>query len=566
MRYFNTPILFLALLFLCLKFANGQEKSELIPNLKLHIEYLASDKLEGRATGSEGERLAAQYISAQFEKIGLDPYGGDEMYLQRFEYTAGKKLGPNNHLTINSRTFLRGPDSLFENTFFPLSYSGNGTVQGEVVNVGFGVSAPKLNHDDYKGLKDLEGKIFLIELSGPEGNNPHSDFAMFNDINSKILLALEKGAKGILFINTEEGVDDPNGNLDKNISASSVPIIFMKSKDIDQIKKSGNLKATMSTELIKIKNIGTNVIGFLDNKAATTIIFGAHYDHLGYGTSSSLYRGDSAVHNGADDNASGVAAIIEIANHYNRSKNMHNNFLFIAFSGEELGLYGSNYYAKNPTVDLANINLMVNLDMVGRLDTSKNTLGINGVGTSPHFKDILSSIQIDSLKIKTSESGIGPSDQTSFYLQDIPVLHFFSGIHSDYHKPSDDYDKINYEGEETIIEFILIAIDSLDKLGRLEFIKTKDQEGGKAPKFTVALGVIPDYLFDGEGMRIDGVSEGKPASKAGLLKGDVVLGLGQFIVKDMMSYMVALSKFKKGDSTIVTVYRNKEVVTFDLTF
>lgn len=301
---------------------------------------------------------------------------------------------------------------------------------------------------------------------------------------------------------------------------------------------------------------GRNVVGFLDKKSEKTIVIGAHFDHLGMGGSGSLHRGDSAIHNGADDNASGTAALLALAEIL-KHEELNSNILFIAFSGEENGLWGSNYFAKNPTIELSSVNYMINMDMVGRLNEEKS-LAVYGVGTSPNFPAILDPINTDSLKIVTNESGVGPSDHTSFYLQDLPVLHFFTGQHADYHKPTDDSEKINYEGLVKVVRYISRAIDQLDTEPKLAFTKTKDSSD--SPRFTVSMGVIPDYMFDGKGMRVDGVSEGKPAQAAGLLKGDVVVQLGDSTVYDMMSYMRALSAFQKGDSTKVVLERSGQKV------
>ena len=322
-----------------------------------------------------------------------------------------------------------------------------------------------------------------------------------------------------------------------------------------------NPHAVPSDDSVKIT--ARNVIGYIDNKASNTIIVGAHFDHLGYGDENSLFKGDSSIHNGADDNASGVAALLLVSEEL-IGRNINNNYLFIAFSGEEKGLFGSNYFNKNPTIDLDKVNYMINMDMVGRLN-EENALAINGTGTSPSWNEIIEDIDIDSLKLITSESGIGPSDHTSFYLKDIPVLHFFTGQHEDYHKPSDDADKINYEGIYVVSAYIDSLITRLDQNDKLAFTKTKD-ESSNAPKFTVTLGVVPDYMFDGKGMRIDGVSEDKPAMRAGLLAGDVVIQLGDIEVTDMMSYMKALSAFKKGDATEVIVQRDKEKLSYPIQF
>lgn len=307
---------------------------------------------------------------------------------------------------------------------------------------------------------------------------------------------------------------------------------------------------------------GTNVIGFLDNKAQNTIVIGAHYDHLGYGAEGSLYRGEKAIHNGADDNASGVAVMLNLAEKL-KEKNRQNNYLFIAFSGEEMGLLGSNYFVKNATIDTKKINYMVNMDMVGRLKAD-STLAVYGVGTSPILKQTLKAHN-NSFKLIQKESGIGPSDHTSFYNVDIPVLHFFTGQHEDYHKPSDDFEKLNYMGMQSISNYIFVVISDLDNNEKLSFRKTKN-ESEETPRFKVGLGVIPDYMFDGKGMRIDGISEDKPAQKAGLQRGDIVVKLGDSAVVDMMSYMRVLATFEEGDITKVIVNRNGEMVDAKIEF
>ena len=308
---------------------------------------------------------------------------------------------------------------------------------------------------------------------------------------------------------------------------------------------------------------GKNIVAFLDNKAKNTIIIGAHYDHLGYGGDGSLYRDTiKAIHNGADDNASGTAVMLDLARKL-KSKNTNNNYLFMAFSGEEMGLLGSNYFVKNPTIDTKAVSYMFNMDMVGKLKQD-STLAVYGVGTSPMFKQVLNAHNKD-FKLVMSESGTGPSDHTSFYLADIPVLHFFTGQHEDYHKPSDDAEKLNYEGMNMISDFIYNIITDLDDNGKLAFRKTKN-ESENTPRFRVGLGVVPDYLFDGKGMRIDGVSEGKAAERAGLQKGDIVVQLGDSTVVDMMSYMRALSVFKKGDKTKATIKRKNKNITKSIEF
>jgi Zn-dependent M28 family amino/carboxypeptidase len=311
---------------------------------------------------------------------------------------------------------------------------------------------------------------------------------------------------------------------------------------------------------------GRNVIGFMDNGAPTTIIIGAHFDHLGYGGEGSLYEGDTPeIHNGADDNASGVVLLLQLAESLN-GKYPNNNYLFIAFSGEEKGLWGSNWFTKNPTIDLSTVNYMINMDMVGRLDEDKK-LAVYGNGTSPTWTPILEAIGKDrGFDLKFHPGGVGPSDHTSFYLKDMPVLHFFTGQHADYHKPTDDFDKINYEGIKEVQGFIEDVIAQCDSKGKLEFTKTKDEDSEKAPKYSVVLGVIPDYMYDGKGMLISGVREGRPAEKAGLENGDIVIKMGDYEVADMMGYMNALGKFKKGDKTKVIVKRGEKEMEFEVEF
>ncbi|HEX2683251.1 MAG TPA: M20/M25/M40 family metallo-hydrolase, partial [Ferruginibacter sp.] len=315
------------------------------------------------------------------------------------------------------------------------------------------------------------------------------------------------------------------------------------------------------------KRTGHNVIGYIDNGAANTIILGAHYDHLGYGEDhNSLYTGSAPmIHNGADDNASGTAALIELSKQLKKSKLKNHNYLFIAFSGEELGLFGSKYFTEHPTIDLAKTNYMINMDMVGRLNDSTHGVTIGGYGTSPTWGQNLSTND-KLLKISFDSSGTGPSDHTSFYRKDIPVLFFFTGAHSDYHKPSDDADKINYNGELLLIKYIYGVIEKTDKQGKLAFTKTREAQAQGRRSFSVSLGIMPDYTYSGTGVRADGISEGKLAEKAGMKTGDVILQIGEYKVPDVQGYMQALGKFKKGDPAKVIVKRGAEEIIFDIVF
>ncbi|HEY6902555.1 MAG TPA: M20/M25/M40 family metallo-hydrolase, partial [Puia sp.] len=326
--------------------------------------------------------------------------------------------------------------------------------------------------------------------------------------------------------------------------------------------ESATVELNIKVAFTNRKRTGHNVVGFYDLGAPTTIVIGAHYDHLGHGEDSNgLYRGpEKVIFNGADDNASGVAGMIELARMLKASRLKANNYLFIAFSGEELGLFGSKYFVEHPVIDLQSINYMVNLDMIGRLNDTTQALTIGGYGTSPAWGPALSPGRGKPLfRLHLDSSGMGPSDHTSFYRKDIPVLFFFTGVHSDYHKPGDDYDKINYPGELRVVKFIYTLLEAQNKNGRVAFTKTREVQQD-APRFSVTMGILPDYSFNGRGVRADGVSEGRPARAAGMQAGDIIVQLGDNPVTSLETYMEALGKFKKGDTTTVKYQRGKETI------
>ncbi len=310
---------------------------------------------------------------------------------------------------------------------------------------------------------------------------------------------------------------------------------------------------------------GTNVIAYLDNGAATTVVIGAHYDHLGlgYDHNSLDANPEGKIHNGADDNASGVAGVLELARYFSENEiTEKNNFLFMTFSGEELGLLGSKKWCENPTLPLDKINYMINMDMIGRLNDSTKKLLIFGMGTSSEWKDVIEKTN-HYFSVKEDSAGIGPSDQTSFYLKDIPVLHFFTGQHSDYHKPSDDIEKINVEGEVKVLELIIDVIEALDGKSKLPFYKTKNAETPRMA-FKVTMGIMPDYTYEEKGMRLDGVTDNKPAAKGGLLGGDIIIQIGGSPIGSVKDYMKVLSTFKKGDKVKVILMRKGEMMAKDV--
>lgn len=530
--------------------AANPDDSLLIARLKKHVSYLASDKLEGRLTGSRGERLAYKYLIREYKKIPLQPSGAG--HLQPFTYSAGKKLSGKNHCVLN------GVSLHYETDYFPLALSANGRARGAIVDVGYGMVVPDQNYDSYRGLSDLKGKIFLMEISTPDGDDPHSPFAPHADLLQRVKTASDRGAIAVLFTNTRTDADDPRPRLNRNVAEAPIPVAFVRGKRWQELRRSQINIADLRVNLKRITVTGHNVIAFLDNGSPYTIVIGAHYDHLGRNErgGSTQQQERHAIHNGADDNASGTAALLELARLLQSNGHReNNNFLFIAFSGEEEGLIGSKHFVANATVKTESINYMMNMDMVGRYRADKG-LQISGLGTSPQAFAFIDSLRFDSLIIKTSRAGTGPTDHTSFYHAGIPVLSFFTGTHEDYHKPSDDAHLLNYGAQASIVKLMHHIIRQLDDAGKLPFEKTREADQGAAPAFRVRLGVIPDYSFSGPGMRLDGVNEGMPAARAGLTKGDILIGLGNFTINDVMSYMQALAAFKKGDQVPARILRN----------
>ncbi|MBC8109495.1 MAG: M20/M25/M40 family metallo-hydrolase [Verrucomicrobia bacterium] len=314
---------------------------------------------------------------------------------------------------------------------------------------------------------------------------------------------------------------------------------------------------------------GKNVIAFLDNKAENTIIIGAHYDHLGFGKDGNSLEAEpqGKIHNGADDNASGVAGVLALAKYYAQNKKQEKyNFLFICFSAEELGLLGSNYFAEHPTIPLNKFDFMLNMDMIGRLQENKSLI-VGGIGTSPAFGEILKKHQTSGFKISVDSSGVGASDHTSFYVKNIPVLFFFTGVHTDYHKASDDTPTINFAGEVAVLNFIATIVNDLEKLPKITFTPTKvNQNMSASTRMKVTMGVMPNYANNGKGLEITAVSEGKPAKKAGLQAGDIIQAIGKYVVTDVQTYMEALGNFNKGETAEVKILRGTETIAIPVTF
>ena len=526
----------------------SKSDKELVGYLKKQVTYLASDELKGRRAGDTGETLAAVFIAEKFKELALVPKGDNGDYFQYFTVNDGKAIAPSTRLSINGVKL----DS--EIDFFPLANSLQGSSKGE--------SSPDIHENGQPWLVDL------AESLDENKSNPHFDIN--NLIIDKLKSAKDKGASMVLFYNSTKEADVLKFDSKDRSEATPIPAAFLTSKGRDKCIKENNdtyfIDASLSVEP-KIRK-SKNVVGFLDNGAQYTVVIGAHYDHLGLGEdgNSMIRGGQPEIHNGADDNASGTAAMIELAFLLKGNKAKQYNYLFIGFSAEELGLNGSKYFVENPTISLNTVNYMINMDMVGRMNDSTKTITVGGYGTSPSWQSMVAAVKKKSFTIKFDSSGTGPSDHTSFYRKDIPVLFFFTGLHTDYHKPSDDADKINYVGMSQIVRFIQEMIQNDKTPNKLVFTKTREQQTSTSTRFSVSMGIMPDYSYGGTGVRVDGVSDNRPAKKAGILGGDVVKQLGDYKTSSVEAYMQALSKFKKGDKTTVVVVRGDKEINFEIVF
>jgi hypothetical protein len=521
--------------------SNAQKKADrkTLGNLQASISYLSSDIMEGRRTGTRGEQLAATYIADQMKLAGLIPKGNDG-YLQTFPVSENRIIAEKSLLTINTSSLTPGEE------FIPLPFSAEKSAKGDVL--------PEVNEPD---------NIWLVNVKEFEVN-PHA--APVDIYRQYAREAAKSSATGVVFYNGTESPDDVKKWLSINSEPLTIPVVWVNStvsKSLSTTEDSHiNIRVAFGTN----KRTGTNVVGYIDNKASGTIVIGAHFDHLGYGEDhNSMTPTLKVIHHGADDNASGTAALLELARQLKSSRLSKHNYLFVAFSGEELGLFGSKYFTEHSSVDPATFDYMINMDMVGRLDDTKG-LQVGGIGTSPVWPALLPQTAPEGLHLTYDSSGVGPSDHTSFYRKNVPVLFFFTGTHSDYHKPSDEADKINYDGELKVIRMIYTIVEKTNAMDKLAFTKTRELQTGTNAHFTVTLGIMPDYTFQKAGVRVDAVSDGKPAQKAGLAINDVIVQLGKQAIVNLEDYMQALTHFKKGDTTTVKIRRGEAEKVFNIQF
>ena len=518
--------------------------------------FLSSDALKGRKPGTPEADVAREYIAGKMMAYGIEPMG-ENGYFQKFpvpEYAA---------VDYDATTLSVGNAQLEGHVdFYPVSIScETDKASSKTVYVGYGITTEDGSYDDFKGL-DVNGAIAVMNVSSPDGIHPHSAYAAYHSLNERVASLVEKGAKGILLINPEGTASDTQ-EFFKSINASSLPVFFVRNeKWANKLMKRAQ-KTTMSVSMSERFSDGYNVIGYIHNNKRKTVVLGAHYDHLGMGGENSLYKGPAAIHNGADDNGSGTTLLLEAMRYYAQRQDTNYNYLIQFYSAEELGLIGSKYWANNPTFPLKEVEYMINSDMVGRL--RDNRLQLSGTGTAVEWDEILDT-PIHGLDIKKDPAGVGPSDQTSFYYKDLPVLHLFTGTHDDYHKPTDDADKINYKGMAKLASLIYTITARTAYYENVTFQKTTSSEQKTTPNFSVTLGVVPDYLFGGPGLRIDGATEGRPGANAGLKAGDVIMKIGAIVIDDIYAYMTALGAFKKGDTTALVYVRDGEEVETEITF
>src|ERR1041384_617887 len=580
--------------------ASVAQQAELDPSaakLQQHVSYLASDALDGRRTGTNGANDAARYIAGEFSRLGLRP-GNDAtvarrrrevmaQYLQTFPYVARVDLGQDNELVFIQSGIAKGP-LLVTDEWMPLGFSANGKASGQLWFAGYGITAAEQNYDDYAGL-DVKDGVAVVLQGTPDGDNPHGQFARYEGIRWKAIAARNAGAKALIVVAREN--DFQMEKLARltydNSGDAGLPVMVIARSGVDRLfgtqtlpswkeiakEKSQSKKQTIdgqfriNIDVIRKEVPAYNVVGILEGSDPVLkkeyIVIGAHYDHLGRGGEGSLAPRSGEIHHGADANASGTAGVIELARIFSAQKpKLKRTLIFMAFGGEEEGLLGSNYYVNHPLVPLANTVAMINMDMIGRMKDRKLIIG--GVGTAKEWRGMIEPEK--SFELTLNEDGFGPSDHSSFYGKQVPVLFFWTGTHNDYHKPSDTWDKINYNDEAKILSFVarlVRDIDGADK--RLSYTWRKSDPAPRSAGFRVYLGTIPNYAETSDGVLIDGVRENSPAAKGGLKGGDRIVKIGDRDVKNVYDYTYALGEMKAGQEYVFEVVRGSEKLTLRIT-
>jgi aminopeptidase YwaD len=562
--------------------------------LREHVVWLASDELRGRRTGTLEAARAARYLAAEFRRYGLRPEGNAGGYLQDFPFVSGVELGPANRLAVVGR----GDPLLLDRDWRPFAYSDDGGSDTlEVVFAGYGISVPDEGWDDYAGL-DVNGKAVLVVPYGPPEEGGGMRFPRHHALRRKASNARDHGAVALLVAPHPDL--DPADFLeplryDASPGSSGIRVVGLTLAAADRILGSAGALAArlqappapparpagrggtrtptpprirLEVDIEPVRATGINVLGAVPAlvESDTWIVIGAHYDHLGMGGEGSLVPDTTAVHNGADDNASGTAGLLELAQEFAAMPLTDRNLLFAAFAGEEEGLLGSAYLAEHLPPAAGHLEAMLNMDMVGRL-SGERSLTVYGTGTSPSWDGLLDELNVSSrygFKLSRVPDGYGSSDHASFYARGIPVLHFFTGTHGDYHRPTDDADRLNYPGEERVVRFIAALVRRWTRSPeRLVYQATAQPEGMGEGRAGIAVytGVVPDFGWEGEGFRISGVNDGSPAANAGLEPGDVILRMGERPVRNIYDYTYALLDGSPGQRVEMELRRGDRVFT-----
>jgi hypothetical protein len=584
-RSHKTTVRIFILAVAVIAFSCGRSTKISQSELRDHIKYLSSDSLKGRLTGSSGDSLAAEYIRKELSSNGFVPVSNDG--LQRFRVTKRVVAGKNNSLKIDGAEYASGKD------FTPLAFSSEDTLTAPVVFAGYGFSikSDTLNWDDY-GKIDVKGKWVLLLRADPEPEKNNSVFLKFSADRDKSMTAKDLGAKGILFVAGK--ISDPQDTFESLSTEGfsvGMPVFRIKrelantllaksGKNIDSLEKQLNRTKkpitflTGSTvygkpEIVRETAATRNVIMELPGEDPMLkneyIVLGAHFDHLGMGGPGSSSRAVDtvAVHHGADDNASGVAMMLELAERFAMTKGSHKrSIVCVAFTGEEEGLLGSKHFVDDPGIDLKKVNAMINLDMLGRLNEN-NILQVSGVGTAKGLKDLVLSLSdTTTVKLALSDEGYGPSDHSSFYGKDIPVLFYFTGAHLDYHTPADTWDKINYDGMVKISDLIYnVAGKIANEDSTLEFREAGPKAAPTRRMKGVTLGIMPDFAGAVKnGLRADFITPGRPAALGGMKKGDIITSIDGKPVNNIQDYMFRMQQVKPGQTISVEVLRNNQKV------
>ena len=587
-------IVFISSLSLLLNNCAGPISTITQMELKSHVRYLASDRLQGRFPGTNGDRKAAEYIRNQFKNSSLTLLG--DAGFQYFDIITDVSLGHNNSLTIDQINFSVGID------FVPLSFSQNITLTAPIIFVGFGFDFQNdsLSWNDYSDI-DVARKWVLILRGSPDGNNPHGGFSEHSSLRKKVMIAKDHSVAGVIFTSGSK-FDESDALIPLRYDQSqinvSIPVIHVKREVADlllyksggslvslentviqmkekfksiELKKNVSVSTTVKHKTVQTQNIVGVLPGIDEQLKNEYVVMGAHYDHLGFGGEHSGSRRPDhyEIHNGADDNASGVSIMMELAELFSHNNSNKRTLVFVGFGAEEMGLLGSKHFVKSGIVENDNIQIMLNMDMVGRLDRKENKISIGGTHTAVSLEsEIENIVSKTSLKYSFSPEGYGPSDHSSFYVNDTPVLFFFTGAHNDYHTPDDDAEKINYKGMKVLSQLIYSIANYFSIMDeRLVFQEAGPKKQEERQRFKVTLGIMPDYTYSAtRGLRIDAVLNNKPASIAGLEDGDIIIKMNGNSVDDIYEYMHRLSEFNPGDEVKVKVVRGKEEKTVIVKF